>query len=108
MGLFGGGEWREAAEESEFSETDRKLVDFGGEKQIGLFKLDDGYYAVGAWCSHEKTSLVHGDIENHEIMCPLHGARFDLRSGKHLCMPAVRPIPSYAVKVEDGKIFLKA
>ncbi len=108
MGFLGGGEWREAAEESEFVETDRKLVDFGGEKQIGLFKLDDGYYAVGAWCSHQKTSLVHGDIDDHEIMCPLHGARFDLRSGKQLSLPAVRPIPSYSVKVEDGKVFIKA
>ena len=108
MGFLGGGEWKEAASESEFAETDRKLVDFGGEKQIGLFKLDDGYYAVGAWCSHQKTSLVHGDIEDHEIMCPLHGARFDLRSGKQLSLPAVRPIPSYPVKVEDGKVFIKA
>ncbi len=108
MGLFGGGDWQVAAEESEFAETDRKLVDFGGDKQIGLFKIDGKYYAIGAWCSHQKTSLVHGEIEDHEIMCPLHGARFDLRNGKHLSMPAVRPIPSYAVKVEEGKILIKA
>ncbi len=108
MGLFGGGEWKEAAEESEFKESDRKLVDFGGEKQIGLFKREDGYYAVSAWCSHQKTSLMHGDVTDHEIMCPLHGARFDLRSGKHLSLPAVHPIASYPVKVEDGKILIKA
>lgn len=99
--------WREAAGESEFDASDRKMVDFGGEKQVGLFKVDGEFFAISAWCSHQKTSMVHGDIEGHELMCPLHGARFDLRSGKNLSLPAVRPVESYAVKVEDGKIYIK-
>lgn len=108
MGLFSkSGEWQEAASESEFAETDRKLLDYGGEKQIGLFKTDAGYYAVSAWCSHQKTSMVHGDLDGHELMCPLHGARFDIRSGKNLSLPAVKPVASYPVKVEDGKIYVK-
>ncbi len=106
MGMFGGN-WVEAAALEEFEGTDRKLVDLGGDKQIGLFKLDDGFYALGAWCSHQKESLVHGEIADHEIMCPAHGARFDLRSGRHLSMPAVRPVPGYSVKVEDGKVWIK-
>lgn len=107
MGIFGGGDWKEAATESEFTDTDRKLVDFGGEKQVGLFKLDDGYFAISAWCSHQKASLMHGERDGHELMCPLHGARFDVRTGKHLSMPAVRPVARYSVKVEDGKIYIK-
>ncbi len=106
MGLFGG-KWLEAASEQEFEQSDRKLIDLDDGEKVGLFKLEDGYYAVSAWCSHQRTSLINGDIEGHEIMCPLHGARFDLRTGKHLCLPAVRPIESYPVKVEDGKIFIK-
>ena len=109
MGLFGSsGEWQEAAAESEFESTDRKLLDLGGEKQIGLFKVDDGYHAISAWCSHQKTSMVHGELDGHELMCPLHGARFDVRSGKNLSLPAVKPVAHYPVKVEDGKIYVKA
>ncbi len=107
MALFKKGEWLEAGKEEEFAKTDRKLVDFGGEKQIGLFKLEDGYYAISAWCSHQKASIVHGDLEGHELMCPLHGARFDVRTGKNLSLPAVRPVPHYPVKVEDGTIYIK-
>ena len=100
-------EWIEVAEVTEFQDTDRKLVDLGGVNQIGLFKLQDEYFAISAWCSHQKTSLVHGDLFDHEIECPLHGARFDLRSGKNMTLPAVRPIPRYDVKVDGEKIFLK-
>ena len=100
-------DWVEVAEVTEFKETDRKLVDLGGDKQIGLFKLPDGFYAVSAWCSHQKSSLVHGDICNHEIECPLHGARFDLKTGRHLSLPAVRPIARFDVKIDGNKILLK-
>lgn len=100
-------QWHQVADVNEFQQTDRKLVDLGGTHQIGLFKLSDGFFAVSAWCSHQKTSLVHGEVNDHELECPLHGARFDLRTGRHLCLPAVRAIPSYPVKVEGDKVFLK-
>lgn len=100
-------EWIEVADVDEFKHTDRKLIDLGGNYQIGLFKLSDGFYAVSAWCSHQKASILHGDIEDYEIECPLHGARFDLRNGHHKCLPAVRPIASYEVKVENNKVLLK-
>lgn len=99
--------WIEIATVDEFKETDRKLVDLGGQHQIGLFKIPEGFYAVSAWCSHQKATIIHGDIEGFEIECPLHAARFDLRDGQHKCLPAVRPIKSYEVKVESDKIFLK-
>jgi len=100
-------EWIEVADVEEFRKTDRKLIDLGGAYQIGLFKLPDGFYAVSAWCSHQKATIMHGDIDNHEIECPLHGARFSLRDGQHMCLPAVRPIASYKVKVEGTKVLLQ-
>jgi nitrite reductase/ring-hydroxylating ferredoxin subunit len=100
-------EWREAATESEFAEQDRKLLDFGGELQVGLYKVEGEYFAVSAWCSHQKASMVHGDVEGHELMCPVHGARFDLKTGKNLSLPAVRPVASYPVKIENGRIYVK-
>ncbi len=100
--------WMQAAEVSEFSGTDRKFCELTDDVQVALFKHEDGsYYAVEVWCSHQKVSLINGDLEDYELMCPLHGACFDIRSGKNLCLPAVKPIESYPVKVEDDKIFVE-
>ncbi|MCC5847582.1 MAG: Rieske 2Fe-2S domain-containing protein [Verrucomicrobia bacterium] len=100
--------WIQAAEVSEFSGTDRKFCELSDDVQVALFKHEDGsYYAVEVWCSHQKVSLINGDLEDYELMCPLHGACFDIRSGKNLCLPAVKPIESYPVKVEDDKILVE-
>lgn len=100
-------EWIEIANVEEFKDTDRKLVDLGGQYQVGLFKVEGEFYAVSAWCSHQKATIIHGDVEDCEIECPLHGARFDLRTGRQMCLPAVRPIASYKIKVDGNKILMK-
>lgn len=106
--MFGMSEWVEVATTSEFDGTDRKYHEIADDVQVGIFKLHDGrYYAIEAWCSHQKVSLVTGDIDEYNIVCPLHGAEFDLRNGHHKCAPAVKPVKSYKLKVEDEKIFLK-
>lgn len=98
------GTWKEVAVVSEFEKTDRKLVDLGDGKYIAVFKLEDGFFAIDGICSHEKASMILGEVCDHEVMCPLHGARFDLRTGRHLSLPAVRPVASYPVKVEGNRI----
>jgi len=100
-------EWTEIAKVSEFEATDRKLVDLGDDELVGLFKIDDEYFAIDAYCSHQRASMVHGDIEDHEIICPLHGARFDLKSGRHLSPPAVRPVKTYPVRIDGDAILIK-
>ncbi len=100
-------EWIEVADVSEFEKTDRKLVELSPEKQVGVFKVGGEFFAIDAWCSHEKASLLVGEVNGHEVMCPLHGARFDLRTGRHLSMPAVRPVASHPVKVDGGKVLIQ-
>ena len=99
--------WVEASPVSDFDQIDRKMVDLGGHNQIGLFKVNGGFYAVNAWCSHQRATMVHGDLDGFELMCPLHGARFDIRSGQALSLPAVQAVATYKVKVDHGKIFIK-
>jgi 3-phenylpropionate/trans-cinnamate dioxygenase ferredoxin subunit len=99
--------WIEVASTSDFEKTDRKLVDLGGDRQIGLFKRDGEFLAIGAWCSHERAMLFEGEVLDYEITCPLHGSRFDLRTGRQLNLPAVRPVPIYEVKREGDRIFIK-
>ena len=100
-------EWVQLAETKEFEITDRKYVELTPMKHVGLFKVGDEYFAIDAWCSHARASLVHGEVVDHEVQCSLHGARFDLRTGRHLSPPAVRPVARHEVKVEDGKILVK-
>ncbi|MCS6771257.1 MAG: non-heme iron oxygenase ferredoxin subunit [Kiritimatiellae bacterium] len=100
-------EWQEVARVSEFDQTDRKMVDLGGSHQIGIFRRSDGFYAISVWCSHQKASMFHGEVTDHQIECPLHGARFCLKTGRNLSLPAVRPIRRYDLKVEGDRIFLK-
>lgn len=99
--------WVEAAKVSEFNESDRKLVDLGGSTQIGLFKVDGEFLAVSAWCTHQRAIMVQGSIDDCELMCPLHGARFDLRTGEALSLPAVEAVKTYKVKVVDDTILVK-
>lgn len=100
-------DWVQIAETKEFEAADRKYVELTPMKHIGLFKVKEEYFAIDAWCSHARASLVHGEVEGHEVLCPLHGARFDLRTGLHLSPPATRPVARYDVKVEDGRIYVK-
>ena len=100
--------WIPAATLSDFAGTDRKYCELSDEVQVALFKHADGhFYAVEVWCSHQRVSLINGDLEDYELMCPLHGACFDIRTGKHLSLPAVRPLKSYKVKLQEDQILVK-
>jgi 3-phenylpropionate/trans-cinnamate dioxygenase ferredoxin subunit len=71
---------------------------------IVVFNLGGQLYAIGDVCSHDDGPLGDGDVEGMEVICPRHGARFDLRSGKVTALPAVEDIPAYPVRVVDGEI----
>jgi 3-phenylpropionate/trans-cinnamate dioxygenase ferredoxin subunit len=71
---------------------------------IVVFNISGDYYAIADLCSHDDGPLGDGEVEEHDIICPRHGARFDLRSGKALTFPAVEDIPAYPVRVKKGDI----
>ena len=98
--------WIKVAAEAEFTEPVR-VVDYDG-IDIAVFRLEDGFYAIDDLCSHAEASLAEGDVVNGcEIECPLHGARFDIRTGKNLSAPAVVPVDAYPVKVEEGVVYVE-
>ena len=68
--------------------------------------VDIGDTPVGDVCTHDDGPLGDGDVENHTVVCPRHGAEFDMRTGKAMSMPAVVDIPAYPVQVRDGVIFV--
>jgi 3-phenylpropionate/trans-cinnamate dioxygenase ferredoxin subunit len=75
-------------------------------RQIGLFNCAGAIYAADNVCTHAYAELHEGyiDADDCSIECPLHGARFDLASGRVLSLPATTPIEVYPVSVEDGTI----
>lgn len=80
-----------------------KVVD-AGTRRVALCNVDGEYYAIDDLCTHDGGPLGSGELSDNEIECPRHGARFDVRTGAVLCFPAVVPVPTYPVKVEDGEI----
>jgi len=82
---------------------DRLFVEID-ELSIVIFNIAGGIYAIADTCSHDDGPLGDGELEDMEIICPRHGARFDIRSGKVLSLPAIMDIPAYPVKVVNGEI----
>ena len=72
-----------------------------------LIRIGDVFFAIEDVCSHDGQPLTNGPGDQCSIACPRHGARFDLRTGRPLCMPAIEPITTFEVQVRDGEIFVR-
>ena len=79
----------------------RLFIEAAG-KSIVLFNLAGKLFAIGDVCTHDNGPVGDGAIEENEIICPRHGARFEIRSGKATSLPAVVDIPAYPVRVVNG------
>jgi 3-phenylpropionate/trans-cinnamate dioxygenase ferredoxin component len=82
---------------------DRLFLEIGSEPVV-VFNIAGHYFAIGDICTHDGGPLGDGDLDGYQVICPRHGARFDIRSGKVLSLPAVEDAPSYPVRVVDGQI----
>lgn len=98
-------EWIAAAELDAVPQDDVIGVEIGG-RDIALYSVDGEIYASDNICTHGHARLCDGFLDGHEIECPLHQGKFDVRSGKALCAPLTEDIRSYPVKIEDGRVFL--
>jgi len=74
---------------------------------IVVFHLDGEWHALDDLCTHDGGPLGEGDVEGFQIICPRHGARFDIRTGQALTMPATAATPHYDVRVEDDQVLVK-
>ncbi len=74
---------------------------------ICVARTDDGeVYAINDICSHEEYSLSAGEIWDTSVECPIHGSRFDLRTGQPNALPAVEPVATYPVEVEGDDVYV--
>ena len=96
-------EFYTVAEINECPDGERIFIEIGDEYYI-IFNIDGTFYAVADLCSHDNGPLGDGEVEDHCVICPRHGARFDLKTGNAVTLPAVHGIHSYPVRVKDGII----
>jgi 3-phenylpropionate/trans-cinnamate dioxygenase ferredoxin subunit len=76
-----------------------------GDLPICLIHADDGrFYAIEDRCSHEDYALSEGELDGHTVECPRHGSRFDIRSGDVLNPPAVSPVVTFAIELNDDAV----
>lgn len=71
---------------------------------IVIFNLAGAFFAIADLCTHDNGPLGEGEVEDSEVICPRHGARFDLHTGKAKTLPAVVDIPAYPVRLVGGRI----
>lgn len=76
-------------------------------RDLAFYGVDGAVHATDNGCTHGNARLCDGFLEGHEIECPLHQGRFDVRDGRPTCEPAAEPLRCYPVKIEGGRVFVR-
>ncbi|MCP4408435.1 MAG: non-heme iron oxygenase ferredoxin subunit [Gammaproteobacteria bacterium] len=96
-------EWIDVVKEEAFMPGTWETVDVD-DILIAVFNLNGEFYAIEDICTHDGGTLTGGGIEGKEIICPRHGARFDITTGEVLADPAYEDLPTFSVRVKDGMV----
>jgi 3-phenylpropionate/trans-cinnamate dioxygenase ferredoxin subunit len=98
--------WIKVLEVDDLKPDSSKRVDVDGHRLAVVRIGGDDWYVIGDECSHADYSLSEGDLwpDECEIECPKHGSTFDLRTGEPQSLPATRPVPVYAVRVNGDDV----
>lgn len=91
------------AKTSDIGPGERDVFDVEG-YYIAVFNVGGVYYAIEDICTHDDGPLAEGELDGYEIECPRHGARFDIRTGAALSMPAVTPTKWFPTRTEGDDI----
>lgn len=96
-------DWVDVAAQDDLPPGRRVVVDVD-DVEIAVFNIGGRYLAVEDVCSHDGGELASGELDGETIVCPRHGARFCLRTGKVLEPPAYEPLAVFPVRVQDGVV----
>lgn len=75
--------------------------------RIAVCRVEGRFYAVEDVCTHDDGPLGEGALEGCQIICPRHGARFDVRTGAAVRMPAVAPVETFEIQEVDGNLVVE-
>jgi 3-phenylpropionate/trans-cinnamate dioxygenase ferredoxin subunit len=93
------------ARRAELPPGSRKLVEVDG-RTIAIFNIDGVFHAIDDVCTHDGGPLAEGELSGCELQCPRHGARFDVRTGRALCMPAIEPVTVHNAELRGDDLYL--
>src|SRR6516225_1129900 len=94
------------AKATDIPDPGRELVEVD-DRLVVLIHTAGHFYAIDDVCTHDGGPLGEGELDGYTIACPRHGAKFDVRDGRALTMPATRPTTVHEVKVENGDVLVK-
>ncbi len=97
--------WTRIASTAQLDDDEALGVVVDGRK-IALYRSQGEYFATDNVCTHAYALLSDGYLEEGCIECPLHQARFDIRTGKALCEPATEDVATYPIRVEGDDIYV--
>jgi len=98
--------WIDALAASALPADDVIGIELAG-RDIALYSVEGEVYATDNVCTHGQARLCDGFLDGHEIECPLHQGKFDVRDGKPTCEPVTVAIRSYPVKIEGQRVFVQ-
>jgi naphthalene 1,2-dioxygenase system ferredoxin subunit len=98
--------WVDALSAADLPSDDVMGIAIAG-RDIAVFAVGGDVYATDNICTHGHARLCDGFLDGHEIECPLHQGKFDVRDGQPTCQPVTEALRSYPVKVEAGRVFLQ-
>jgi naphthalene 1,2-dioxygenase ferredoxin component len=76
-------------------------------RDIAIYTVGDAVYATDNLCTHGHARLCDGFLDGHEIECPLHQGKFDVRDGQPTCAPVTEALRTYPVKMDGGRVYLQ-
>ena len=103
---MGNTNWVDALSTDDLPADDVKAVLVAG-RDIAVYTVGDAVYATDNLCTHGHARLCDGFLEGHEIECPLHQGKFDVRDGRALCDPVTEAVRSHPVRIEGGRVFVQ-
>lgn len=94
-----------AVEAASIGDRDVRQIVIGG-REIALYNIDGSLYATDDGCTHELASLADGIVDGTAIECPLHGGKFDIKTGRAIAPPCTVDLRTYPVKREGAQVLV--
>jgi 3-phenylpropionate/trans-cinnamate dioxygenase ferredoxin subunit len=99
-------EFVKVAKVSEIPDPGKQTLEID-DRFVVLFHVGGEFYCLDDRCTHDDGPLGEGELCDHQIACPRHGAKFDIRDGRALTMPATEATTVHEVKVDGPDVFVR-